>query len=60
MRPPAVLMKRKMLTGAGIWVLLISLLHVQLNVGWNQAATSARVSVGLERPGLSVGFLPVT
>jgi len=53
-------MKRKMLTGAGIWVLLISLLHVQLNVGWNQAATSARVSVGLERPGLSVGFLPVT
>ena len=53
-------MKRKMLTGAGIWLLLISVLHVQLNVGWGQLASSVRVRLGLERPGLSVGFLPVT
>jgi len=60
MSPLAVLMKRKMLTGAGIWLLLISVLHVQLNVGWGQLASSVRVRLGLERPGLSVGFLPVT
>ena len=48
-------MKARVLTAALVWGLLISLLHVQLNVGW------ARVGALFSgRRELIVGFLPVT
>ena len=34
--------------------------HVQLNVGWERLTAELRVALGLERPELVVGFLPVT
>lgn len=48
-------MKRRILLAAGLWLLLISALHVQLNVGWSRLAGSLR-----GRRELIVGFLPVT
>ena len=51
--PPQV--KRKVVLGALLWALLITLLHVQLNVGW---ARLGRQILG--RKELVVGFLPVT
>ena len=42
------------------WLLLITLGHVQLNVGWGRLADEVRVLLGAERKELVVGFLPVT
>ncbi|QDU86617.1 hypothetical protein Pla163_37680 [Planctomycetes bacterium Pla163] len=53
-------MKRKVLLGAILWTLLITLGHVQLNVGWARLADEMRILVGGERQELVVGFLPVT
>ena len=53
-------MKLKVCLGALVWALLITLAHIQLNVGWSQLATKTRVLLGMERPELIVGFLPVT
>ncbi|MCA9001130.1 MAG: hypothetical protein KDB61_04340 [Planctomycetes bacterium] len=53
-------MKRKVLIGSMVWTLLITLLHIQLNVGFDQLARKVQVMRG-ERPAdLIVGFLPVT
>lgn len=53
-------MKRKVLIGAVLWTLLITLGHVQLNVGWSRLADEMRILFGQERQELVVGFLPVT
>ena len=42
------------------WLVLITVGHVQLNVGWQKVAQEVRVLLGQERPELVVGFLPVT
>jgi len=53
-------MKRKMLTGATIWLLLISVMHVQLNLGWGAVKNKVLETLGMQRRELHVGFLPVT
>ena len=53
-------MKSKILSGAGVWLLLITVAHLHLNVGWARAVDNVKVFLGLERPELVVGFLPVT
>ena len=46
-------MKRKVLAGALMWVLCITLMHIQLNVGWSEFATLQ----GRGRTGLVSGTL---
>lgn len=53
-------MKRKILLGALLWTLLISLAHLHLNVGWSNFGTLIRRYFTGERGELLVGFLPVT
>jgi hypothetical protein len=53
-------MKSKILTGALLWLAIISGLHVTLNVGWGELAHNIRVMLGQARRTLYVGFLPVT
>jgi hypothetical protein len=47
--------KGRIFAGALIWLLLISALHAQLNVGWERLA-----NLLAGRKELIVGFLPVT
>jgi len=49
-------MRTKILSGALAWVLFITILHLQLNVGWKRLTAS----FGGGRQELKVGFLPVT
>ena len=53
-------MKLKVGLGALVWALLITVLHVQLNVGWAVLVDKIQVMRGEERAELVVGFLPVT
>jgi hypothetical protein len=53
-------MKSRVLVGSLIWLVLITVSHVHLNVGWARMVSKMRVFVGVERPELIVGFLPVT
>ena len=53
-------MKSKIVLGSCIWVLLITLGHLHVNVGWARAGQHLRVFLGMERAELLVGFLPVT
>lgn len=53
-------MKLKVLLGALLWTLLVSLAHVQLNIGWGQVGEIVREWKGHKRKTLEVGFLPVT
>ena len=53
-------MKRIVLFGALAWLLLITLAHIQLNVGWSRLGHSVLVRLGKEKKELLVGFLPVT
>ena len=53
-------MKQRILLGSLAWLVLISLLHVQLNVGWSRLASGFGEMLGGERSELIVGFLPVT
>ena len=48
-------MKKKVLLGSLVWLLSITLLHMQLNVGWDRLL---RFLQG--RSEMVVGFLPVT
>ena len=48
-------MKAKIAAGALVWLLFITALHVQLNVGWERLASMVQ-----GRKELVVGFLPVT
>lgn len=58
--PGLLTMKHKILVGSSVWLVLITLLHVQLNIGWERLGKDVRVLLGSERPELVVGFLPVT
>ena len=53
-------MKLKVLSGAALWLALISLAHVWWNVGFANLAHRFEVLMGKERDELVVGFLPVT
>ncbi len=53
-------MIRKVLLGSILWTLLISVLHVQLNVGWSKLARDLQSQLGEKTDELVVGFLPVT
>ncbi len=53
-------MKLKVTIGALIWTLLITVLHIQLNVGWVKLVDKIMVTVGAQRAEMVVGFLPVT
>ena len=53
-------MKRKILLGSTGWLILITVLHLHLNVGWARLVHEAKVALGRARPELVVGFLPVT
>lgn len=53
-------MKLKVLLGSLMWLLVITALHVQLNVGWVRLGAKIRTMLGVERRELVVGFLPVT
>jgi hypothetical protein len=53
-------MKLKVLLGLLAWLVSISLLHLQFNVGWRAVADELGVSLGRQRKSLLVGFLPVT
>lgn len=53
-------MKRRVFLGALAWALLITLAHIQLNIGWTRLKDNAEVILGQKRRELSVGFLPVT
>jgi hypothetical protein len=52
--------KLKVLVGSLLWALLITLAHVQINVGWGTLRHRFEVARGRERAELVVGFLPVT
>ena len=58
--PRGGLMKRRVLLGSLCWMVLITLVHIQLNVGWSSLSRKYSVMVGEEREELIVGFLPVT
>lgn len=53
-------MKLKVLLGALVWTLLVSLAHLQLNIGWGELADSVREWFGRKRAVLEIGYLPVT
>ena len=54
-------MKRQVLLGALLWTLLISAVHVGLNVGWERFGRSMALWAQEEERGeLVVGLLPVT
>ncbi len=53
-------MKRKVMIGALVWALLLTVAHIQLNVGWKALSDEAQVRLGQKRRELTVGFLPVT
>lgn len=53
-------MKRKVFLGAIAWTLLITVVHVWLNIGWTQLSKQFEVLRGEAREELIVGFLPVT
>ena len=53
-------MKRKVLLGSLVWAILLTLAHIQLNVGWSRLKENVDVFLGDKRRELTVGFLPVT
>ncbi len=53
-------MKRKVCIGALIWALLITVVHIQLNIGWSAIRHNIDVRRGAAREEMIVGFLPVT
>ncbi len=53
-------MKARLLASTAVFLVVITALHVQLNIGWQRAADAlGRLWTG-ERAELQVGFLPVT
>jgi hypothetical protein len=53
-------MKARLILFSSLFLALISVAHVQLNVGWDELAHKWAVMMGEERKTLRVGFLPVT
>lgn len=53
-------MKARLLTFSSLFLALVSLAHIQLNVGWAELGDKLAVMRGEKRKTLRVGFLPVT
>lgn len=53
-------MKFKVMVGTLVWTLFISIMHIQLNVGWDRAGSFIRSLYADVQKELQVGFLPVT
>ena len=53
-------MKFKIVGGALSWLIVVTILHVTLNIGWARLAHKIEIRFTGERPELVVGFLPVT
>jgi hypothetical protein len=53
-------MKSRLLLFSSLFLVLISIAHVQLNVGWDELADKWAVMMGEKRKTMHVGFLPVT
>ena len=53
-------MKRNVFLGALAWTLLISVAHLQLNIGWGHFVKEVKIKFGAVRNEMIVGFLPVT
>jgi hypothetical protein len=53
-------MKRKVGIGMLLWALLITVSHIQLNLGWSSLRKEVAVMTGQQREELIIGFLPVT
>jgi len=53
-------MKLRIVLASVLWTVLITFLHLWANVGFSKFAEGVRTGLGLERPSLRVGFLPVT
>ena len=53
-------MKRKVILGALGWIAFISLVHIQMNIGWAHLRDSVTSAFAGVRQEMGVGFLPVT
>ena len=53
-------MKLRILIASTVWLVLVTALHVQLNLGWTRLGREIREALGETRSELVVGFLPVT
>ncbi len=53
-------MKLRILLGSLAWVVLVTILHIWSNMGFERFAEEVRVSLGMARPTMRVAFLPVT
>lgn len=53
-------LKRNVFLGALAWALLISVAHLQLNIGWGRFVNEVKIKFGAVRREMIVGFLPVT
>lgn len=57
---PNAVMKFRIVVGAVVWTLVITVLHLWSNVGMARFGDEVQVWLGLKRPTLRVAFLPVT
>ena len=53
-------MKLRIVLGSVLWTLLITLLHLWANVGFERFGEELSAWAGVTRPRLRVAFLPVT
>jgi hypothetical protein len=53
-------MKVKVGIGMLLWAILITVSHIQLNLGWSALRKEVAIMTGEQREELVIGFLPVT
>ncbi|MDE0914320.1 MAG: hypothetical protein OSB57_03985 [Planctomycetota bacterium] len=53
-------MKGKVGIGMLLWAILITVSHIQLNLGWSSLRKEVAIMTGEQREELIIGFLPVT
>ena len=53
-------MKLRIVLGAVLWTLLITVMHLWANVGFERFGQELKTWAGVTRPRLRVAFLPVT
>ena len=53
-------MKLRIALGTLVWLVVITVGHLHLNVGWGRTADFVASLFGKDRSKLQVGFLPVT
>jgi hypothetical protein len=53
-------MKLRLMIASSLFLALISVAHIQLNIGWDELGDKLQVMLGHQRRTLQVGFLPVT